>query len=303
VTGRTGTSGPTVTVYGSTTSADHTTTTSGAIVTVNTDPFETGVVPHLAAMPASLDDLNIGQRVRAYGSLTGTLLEAGLPDSVVRVLPVRIFGLALGPPGGGNLVIDLERVDILSETAFEWNEGGATPLDPDALVAAVGSLADNLGIGAGTPVDLRGSFAAVGEDLFDFSATSAANLEGAPALMLLQNRPLGAGVTVNAVPGEIQITLFGVLGTNEFALIDRGYLGSTALVPPLLLTATGDAGHFQIRDHGAWQMVATEDFNEFAFRIRNAIIQGGELFFFGARGLFDEATNTMQVSVATAVMG
>lgn len=302
VTGRTGTSAPTLAVFGGTSDASHTAFTSGAIVTVDTDPFETGVVPHLAATPTSLDDLNIGQRTRAYGLLNGTILEAGLPDSVVRVMPVHLFGLALGPPSGGNLVIDLEQVDIVSESAFQWNEGGATPLDPEALVASVGSLADGLGIDAGTPVDLRGTFSPVDEGLFDFSATSAANLDSAPALMLLQNRPLGATVTASFVPGQIQITLFGVLGANEFVSIERGYLGSTALVPPLLLTANGGAGHFLIRERATWKMVATEDFTEFGTIMRNKIMQGEELFFFGARGVFDEVTNTMQVSVATAVM-
>jgi hypothetical protein len=302
VTGRTGAAAPTLAVFGGTGDASHTVFTSGAIVTVTTDPFETGVVPLLTATPISLDDLNVGQRLAGYGLLNGTLLEAGLPDSVVRVMPARLFGLALGPPSGGNLVIDLEQVDIQSEAAFQWSEGGATPLDPDALVAAVGSLADDLGIGAGTPVELRGSFAPVDEDLFDFSATSAANLEGAPALLLLQDRPLGAGVSVSVAPGQLQITLLGVLGPNEFAAIDRGYLGSTALVPPVLLTATGDQGHFLIRERATWQTVATESFDELLIRMRNAINLGGELFFFGARGAFDEVTSTMQVTAATAVM-
>ena len=301
VIGRTSSASPLLTVYGNTHDASHTNFASDMIITVHTDALATAVVAHGTAQPFSLDDLNVGQRVWAYGALNGAVLDATLPKSVVRTSPARVFGLALGPPGA-DLVLDLEKVGLLAEASFQWIEGGATPLDPSALVASVGTLGMGLAIGAGTPVDLRGSFSAVGEASFDFSATALTDLSHAAPLLLLQNRNAGLGVAATVSAGQLELAFTGTLGPNEFALIDRGYLETTAwpLSPPF--TASGGTGNFLIRDRVTQENVSLTDFADFAAVLNLALGSGAEIYFFGARGAYDEAANTMQVDLATVMV-
>jgi hypothetical protein len=301
---RSGSPSPVLTVYGTTSSAGQTVQASDVIATVHTDAGETRVVSPGSGVPLLLDDLNVGQRVQAFGTLSGTTLSADGPGGVLRLESTRVFGLALAPPSGGTLTLDLERVDSLFETSFQWHEGGSTPLSPLAMIASTGSLADGLGIDAGTPVELRGRFSPLAEGLFDYSATAAANLEAEPALFLLQNRPPagapgGVTVVVTPVAGGIELAFLGAFAANEFALIDRGYLGSTPFAAAAF-QALGGTGSFLLHDRLTNQHAAFADFAGFAALLGFAAQGGAEVVFFGARGVFDEATSSMQVTQATA---
>jgi hypothetical protein len=296
---------PILTVLGHSTDAAHTTIQLNTSFMVTTSFLDTQVLRTAVDQAFDSDDLNVGQRVRIYGSLVGTTMDATSASSVVRMQPTRVLGFASAAPTGGVLNLDLARIDLRLDTAFNWPAGGTTPPDPDAFDIQVGSLGTDLGIGSGTPVEARGFFAAVDDATEDFVASSLTNRALAPSLMLVRNRPGGMTVTATATPAVIDVALAGMATVGEFAIIDAGFVGvqtlPTSPTPSIVPSLTGPR-FYVLRDKGTGSVTLYFSFANFSAGVATKIGQGATVSQIAAIGRYTAMTNRIQAQLASVVV-
>ena len=153
------------TVHGRSTSADHATELFNTDFTVTTKPGGPGVgtriVQDSSTTNFTVDALNVGQRVLAFGTLTGTVMDATATTPIVRAEPTSLFAFANSAVAVGNLEVDLvvpaplarvEEVGVVTTTTpFNWGADNF-PIVRDAnhFKVAVGSLGNGLGIAPAT---------------------------------------------------------------------------------------------------------------------------------------------------------
>jgi hypothetical protein len=294
-----------LTVLGRSSNAAHTVFQFNTSFTVSTSFANTKVVRSLVNQAFDTDDVNVGQRVRIFGALSGTNLDATAADAVVRLQPTRVLGFAAGAPSAGTLTIDLARVDLRPDTAFTWADGGTTPPDPNAFTIQVGSLGSGLGIVAGTPVEARGFFPAVDDGNDDFVASSLVNRDLVPSLLFVRDRPGGFTVTTTTSATDVQLAIAGVATTGEVAVIDQGFVGiqplPTSPTPTIVPSASGPR-FYTIRDKGTGGVTLYLDFAAFSGALGSKLGQGATLRQFAAIGMYTSATNTIAANLASAVV-
>ena len=304
---RTGAAGtdPILTVVGSSSDAAHTTFQLNATFTVSTTFASTKVLRTAIDQAFDSDDLNVGQRVRIFGALTGLTMDATSATSVVKMLPTRVLGFATSAPGSGVLTIDLERVDQRLESAFNWPAGGPTPPDPNAFDVQVGGLDAGLGIVNGTPVEARGFFPAIDDAAEDFVASSLTNRALAPSLLFVRNLPGGMTVSLVPSPAAIEIDIAGAPGAGEFAVIDAGFVGTQNLpaAPPPTITSPPTGFHlYVLRDKGTDSTTLYVDFAAFSDAVADVLGHGANIDQVGAIGIYTTLTNQISAPIASIIV-
>jgi len=161
--------------------------------TVVTSLADTRVARRSVRDELDTDDLNVGQRVSVFGTLSGARMDADTSQSVVRILPAHVFGIASGAPSSGILTVELRQVGQEPVERFAWSEGGTTPPDPGAFTLNVEGLTSGLSIGAGTAVEARGIFPGVDDDGADLAAQALFD-RSASARVVVRDR--AGGITV-----------------------------------------------------------------------------------------------------------
>jgi hypothetical protein len=306
VVGRIGGAGsnPTLVVRGHSNNATHDQFQFDTFFTVDVAFAQTKVLRRGSATPYDADDINIGQRVRIFGDLIGTDLDATATDGVVRLQPTRAMGFASAGPAGGQLTVDLVRIGLMLQGLFSWNESGLPATDPDALVAQVDTAADGLGIEAGTAVELLGWFTAIDAAGADFEATAVINRDLAPSLLLIKNRPGGLVATLTSDPTQLQVSLSGNPTLFELAIVDKGFVGIQNLPssPTPTITSQDPTGLFTLVDKvtGSFQVFSTLAALDVALSVKLA--QGADLYDLGAIGPYTAQTNTLAAKILTVVV-
>jgi len=296
---------PVLTVRGHSTDAAHTTLQFDATFTVSASFANTKLVREGVDQAFDTDHLNVGQKVRIFGSLTGLTMDATSATSVVKLLPTRVLGFAAGPPGLGVLTIDLFRVDLRPEIQFTWAGGGLTPPDPNAFEIEVGTLGTGLGIVAATPVEARGFFPPIDDATEDFDASSLTNRASAPSLVMIRNRAGGMNVLVSAFPAVIEAALVGVPGVGEFAILDEGFVGVTnlpALPTPSLVASVAGPRFYVLRDKVLDTSTMYLTFSSFSAAVDNAIAHGADIAQITAIGRYTVSTNRIEAQIATVIV-
>ncbi len=306
VVGRIGGAGndATLTVLGTGENAEHTSFAFNTSFTVTTSFVDTKVLRLGSADGHDTDDLNIGQRVRVFGALTGTMMDADTASSVVRLQPARVLGFATGQPDAGTLTVDLSHVDLWTADRFTWSEGGPTPPDPEALRVAVGSLADGLGIDAGIAVEARGFFPAVDDAAEDFLAASLANHDLGPSLITVLDRTGGMTLTPEVDETGITLAITGSPGPGEVARLDKGFVGSTDLPThpsPTVVPAEG-AALYCIRDRDDGSTQVHSQYEAFASALLLELGGGAVIADLHARGQYAAGANQMTASLLSVVI-
>ncbi len=307
IVGRTGGAGSDAVfeVLGFSSNPAHTTFLYATTFLVNTSFTDTHVVRRGSASAFDVDDLSVGQLVRVFGTLSGTTMSANTTTSVIRMQPTRVFGPAAGAPAGTTLTLDLARVDLLADTVFDWADGGFTPVDPNALVANVGALGVGLGINSTSSVTAIGYFSGISDSGPDFTATALVNQSTAASLLFVRNRPgLGLNVLTTANASQIQLNVSGVAATGEVAIVDRGFLGSIPLPTAPTPTVTHPAvnGFYSLRDRTNQTVRIFTRFSDFSSALQSDIVQGATLVQLGAVGAYTQGINTLDATVAAAVV-
>jgi hypothetical protein len=296
---------PILTVLGHSSDAGHTVFQYDTSFTVTASFASTKVVRLGLNQAYDTDDLNVGQRVRIFGALTGTNMDATRANDVIRMQPTDVFGHAAGPDVAGDLTVDVTRVDQRLQSAFTWSAGGTTPPDPNAFHAQVGNLGQGLGIAAATPVAARGYFTAVDDAGQDLRATALANLSLVPSLMLVHNRPAGFTVTAVAGSSSIVLTITGTAGTGEFAILDQALVGAQPLPTspdPTIRAAASGLTYYTIRDKGTGSTTLYLQFADFSAALGNQLVMGATIDHVAAVGRYTVLTNTIDASLAAVVV-
>jgi len=306
VTGRSAGAGTsaTLTVRGHSLDAAHTTFQFGASFQVTTSFADTEVAIPGTALALDLDDVNIGQRVRIFGALTGTNLDASTAGDVIVLLPTRAYGLAATLPLGGVQTLELARVGPWPESAFDWSESGLSPTDPGAFTAAVGNLGNGLAIGPGTALEVRGFFSAVDASGEDLIALGLSNLDTAPSLLFARDLAgTGHELEVTALTSLVQLEVTGAAAPGELAVIDKGFAGSLPLpsspVPALEPQGSG-LGLFLVVDSVLGTVRLHLSFGAFASDLAGSIAGGAHVRHVAALGTWDALDNRFATALASA---
>jgi hypothetical protein len=250
------------------------------------------------------DALNVGQAIRAYGTLGGATLDATAASALVRELPTTLFGHAVGAPSGTTLTLALGRVGPLDPSSITWSDGGPTPPDPTQFTLDFSSFGSGLSIVDGSPLIAQVFLAKVADADADATAVAIVDLTVAPALLLLRDRAGGFDVSVDPSPDQLQFTVTGAPGPDEEAALDFGYLGRQALpdTPDPLLVAAKPADVFELR-HAASDTVACYVlFDEFEAALAAALAGGAAVRDCTAVGTYDAPTNTLRATSAIVVV-
>jgi hypothetical protein len=297
-------SSPTLVVRGHSADSTQKTFQYNQDFTIETSFAATSVLRWGAQGELDMDDVNVGQRVRAFGALAGTVLNATQPGDVIRLEPTRIYGFANAEPSGGELLLDLERVGPLPESEFNWGESGATPPDPLALSMDVQGLAGGLEIILCTAIESRGFFTPLPDASADFRASSLINVDTGPALLFVRNHPgVGLELAATAAPDSIQLATSGTLAPGEAALVDKSFLGSLALPaspPPTLVPPDSSTTTYLLTDKVTGGTQLFSEFSAFSDALAQAIAGGAQVSQIAAVGPYDWTTNTITAALASA---
>ncbi len=295
---------PQLTVLGRSNDASHTTFQYNTQFTVATSFANTKVVRKLSSTQYTTDALDVGQRVRIFGMLTGVTMDATAATDVVREQPTKVFGFANLAPASGELELDLKRVDLRDQSLFAWADGGTSPADPAHFKVDIGTLGAGLGITNGTAVEARGYFSAIDDNGDDVVASSLENLDNAPSLLLIHDKLGGFTVTTTALPASIEFDITGVAALGEKAIIDQGFVGANSLPtsPAPTVVPRFALGLYTIHDKTSGSISVFLKFSDFSNALALQISQAAFLGHFSALGKYDANTNQMQATIATAVI-
>jgi hypothetical protein len=307
ITDRTGGVGtdPQLTVLGHSNDSTHTVFQFNTSFLVSASFANTKVVEFGVNQTFDCDDLNIGQRVRVFGTLAGTNMDATGARNVIRMQPTWVLGHANGAPVPPDLQINLTRVDQRDQSVFNWSASGSTPPDPTHFNLLVNNLGTGLNITSTTPVAARGFFPAIDDGNEDFQATILSNLSLVPSLMLVRDRPAGFTVTVTASISQITLGITGTAGTGEYALIDQPLVGPQPLpsapTPTIVASASGPR-YYAIRDNSTGATNLYLVFSDFTFALDHLMTSGAVLDQISAVGVYTGASNTIAAQLAMVVV-
>ncbi|HVS17311.1 MAG TPA: hypothetical protein VMT18_01835, partial [Planctomycetota bacterium] len=295
---------PVLTVRGTSLDAALTTFQFGEDFSVTTVFGTTKVLIPGTLLPLDLDDVNVGQRVRIFGALTGTSLDATTASDVVKLWPTRAFGLAAGAPLSGTQTFDLTRIGPILEGQFTWADSGTVPTDPLALTAAVGGLGSGLAIDVGTPIEVRGYFSAVDAAGDDMVALGLTNLASAPSLLFVRDLAgSGLDLDVTALTALVELGVTGTAVAGETAVVDQGFAGSLPLPAsptPALEPAGSGLGLFLVYDSVQGTTRLHLSFGAFAADLAGSIAGGAHVRHVAGIGPWDATTNRLSTALASA---
>jgi hypothetical protein len=304
ITDRTGAAGAdaTFTVMGSSQNAAHTVVQLEQSFTVNTTFANTKVLRRFSGSAFNTDDLNVGQRVIVFGSLSGTTMDA--TGGIIRQIKTDAFGHANGDVQSDTLDMKLERVDMRDQSVFTWADSGSTPVDPDHCkidVSVIGTLPP---LTTGTPVRSRGFFKPVNDSSQDFGAQELQNLTLENALLSIRDRTGGMTVATTALSASIEFAITGTPITGEQAVLDQGFIGSQTLglLPPPTVVPKNKTGHYSLRDKTLGSIVIFDNFKDFSDELAQQISLGAFIDQFTAVGPFDKSSNKLSCEEAAAVI-
>ncbi len=193
--------------------------------TVNASFADTKVLKFGDDAAHDTDDVNVGQRIVAFGTLSSATLDATVAgEGLVRLVESAIAGLAAGAPSSGILTVDVRSVDRRPVAAFDFTVDGTALVDPAAAKVGIGTMT-LAGIGAGSAVIARGFFVPVDADPAgaDFEALSVVDRTNTASLLGVRWLPPASAPFSSASSSGVAIDL----STVSVAKLD---LGGVALV-------------------------------------------------------------------------
>jgi len=310
------------TVHGRSTSADHSTELFNTDFQVTAKPGGPGVGTRVVrdsfASNLTVDSLNVGQRVQAFGTLTGTVMDATATTAIVRAEPTSLFAFANSAVAAGNLEVDLvvpaplrrvEEVEVVTTTTpFSWGADNFPIVrDANQFDVGVGTLGNGLGIGLGDPVRMDVYFSSVNQQPPDATALTLAKLSDTSRLLSLRDRANGMVLVTQASATEIFFTidLTNPRVAGERAALDLGLLGFEDLPDQSTVTVGPGASavFYCLQDVTAGTVKAFPTFGAFATAFEAALAGGTTVVKdFIAAGSFDVGSSTLSATTVTAIV-
>ncbi len=292
---------PLLTVLGFSENAAHSSFQFNTTFSVGTDFLGSRVVRQGSSAAFDTDALNIGQRVRVFGSLAGVNMDA--TDGVVRMEPTRVFGFANAPASGGSQEMDLFRVGPRPAGLFSWGDAGPTPPDPDGFKMGVGGLSSGLGIEAGTALESSGFFPSLQDSGQDFESVTLVNRDASASLVSIRDALGGFTVLTTATTNEISFDIDGTPGFFEWALVDRGFVGIAPLptTPAPRIVPQGLFGFYFVIDRRNGSSTLHLGFPDYTAQMNEIFSEGGRLTAIRSTGPYNETLNVSNAGLSVAI--
>ena len=245
-----------------------------------------------AVMTAGLtkDDISVGQRIAAFGSLDAGTSSLDATAGLVRMLVTSVSG-TVNLTGIGSLELNVQRIDGRRIALFNFAGTGAsagTNTDPTHYQVTTGTL--NLaGLSGGTPVRVLGFATKFGTAAPDFTAQTVINLMDRPATMLVNWVPPTGVPFLNTDPGLV----LNLAGVGTLHQVMRGPVATDLLtfgVSPTI-PEHADQGLFALGVAG--KVTVFTQYQSYRAAIEQQLSRGGHASVVGAHGTFSDASVTV----------
>jgi hypothetical protein len=158
------------------------------------------------------NDVSVGQRLTAFGSLSGApgSLSLDATNGLVRMLLASLTG-TVNSTGAGLVELALQTVNGRPVALYNFagtGTAGANDADPAHYEIATGSL-DLAGLNPGTPLRVRGFVQPFGQAPADFTAQTLINTINAPAALLVAWEPATATPFASLTASSLTLDLTG----------------------------------------------------------------------------------------------
>jgi hypothetical protein len=246
-----------------------------------------------ALMTAGLtkDDISIGQRVAAFGTLDGASSTLDATTGFVRLLVTPVAG-TVNTTGAGSLEMNVQRIAGRRITLFNFaGTGTSSGTDADPAHYQVGTgLLDLSGLTTGTPVRVFGFSTKFHTAPPDFTAQTVVNLTAVPAALLVNWAPPSATPFANLSDAGLVLNLAGV-GSAHY--VWRGPVATdlTGAGSPTITPSNPAEGLFAIGSNGTVQVFT--QFTGYWQALQQQLAQGQKAGVVGAHGLYNDPTSTM----------
>jgi len=244
------------------------------------------------------DSINVGQRILAYGTFSGSVLDLSQPGAgFVRLVETDLNGEVVGTPTPGRLALDLERIGRRLQPAFDFTVDGIAQADPDAMIVDTGGLS-LAGVQSSSAVQVRGFVAPVTTDAAaepDFVADTVIDRTGAGSHLRMGWLPATANPIVSSTTGELTLDH----GSALVAAVDRGLIVPTQLAADPTVSGTTN-GFYAVRR--GLTVTLFRDFAAFLAHFEAEINAGARTYAFRALGRWDATTNRLTAVRAVAIM-
>ena len=268
----------------------------GSVVFNNTLTIQLGeatrVTRQLSTVEYNIDDISVGQRIMAFGTLNNEETQLDATEGYVRMLLTTLRGTAINMDTPW-LVVDLAAINGRRAGIFDFSGTGTDPdhdADPSNYEINTGAL-DISSLSSATPVKVYGFVQAFGQAPEDFDAQTIVDVSGVTALMTLNWRS-GTAEAFETLSAEgITLNLEGVgifhhVGRSG-VVIDLTELSNS----PSILPKEEREGLFSIAQNGTTQLFFT--FEDFTSDLEERIEGGAEVKHIVATGSFNDAAATL----------
>jgi hypothetical protein len=298
----------TLAVRGSSRNSLGTLTQSDAAFTAVVNFANTHVVREGSPLALDTDELNVGQRVRVFGTLNGGVIFANLGTNLVREEPVHVLGQAISASsssgGPTTLTMSLEQVESLPQQVFVWLDSGLTPPNPAAFTVNADELVAAEQVTSGESIEALGFCAPVPDAAQDFIATSLTNTATSPTQLIVTDKPNGFTLTIDASSARITLTITGTAGAGEKAILEQHLAGAIPLptTPAPTIIPANALGNYSLMDTSTASVQSFTSFDTFTSALNAALSHGAKLGTFSAEGVYTPSTNFMRATVISATV-
>ncbi len=250
---------------------------------------------------ATIADLSVGTLISAFGRLNGNALDASTSADLVR-LGVTTMGGTVNAVAAGSARVTVQRIN--GRLVSRYNFAGTGTAGNDALVndyeVNTGALS-LAGIGASTPVRVRGFVQPFGQAPEDFDAQSIVNLATVPANMLVDWEPAVTAPFASANAGALVVNLTGAPTLHHIYRL--GVASDLKVAPyssrsPTVQPDSNGKGLFALAQPGSVQVFTT--FAGYVSALQLELATGKTLDGMAAHGTFDDANVAMTAHIVAA---
>jgi len=265
--------------------------------TVQVSYLNTKVLKRGAGNQLNTDALQVGQRLIAFGSLSGIVLDATAATGVVRMIRTSVYGIAAGAPVGDRLTLNLARIGLRPIGAFNFTVGGNPESNPTAYTVDVTGI-NTTGITSGSKIRAMGWVNPVGVSADpDFDAISIVNRSTQAQFLftLWPSSSLAQVTSVNATSMVLDVS------DAFLKLVDDGF-GAVTLqnTPAPTIQPAGLLGIYRIIQNGGVELHFT--FGTFTTSLNGRLTPTTWVRRISALGSFDPQTQVFSAGIMTVVL-
>jgi len=238
------------------------------------------------------DDISVGQRVTAFGTLNVSTNTLDATTGLARLLVTSVAG-TVNTTGASLLEMNVQRIEGRRIALFNFAGTGtstATDADPTHYQVATGALSLT-GLTSGTPVRVLGFVTPFKTAPPDFTAQTLVNLMDHPATLVVNWSPPTAVPFVSNTDAGLGLDLAG-MGSAHY--VWRGPVATDLVslgVSPTIVPANPAQGLFAVGSGGQTQVFT--QFHEYSVALQQNLAQGQMANAIGAHGMYNDSSVTI----------